>query len=253
MTFNRFICRAIALLCFANPSVAAEKEVVWQDGRLDCDSRIRFDPSKFDETKLHATFDVVFVRDFSEQISPDVHLTREGLPEADLAGFRDMCARKIAAAKNLPLLNLPGIEKYRELRVEHMEDQCRFGEVEIRAHLGDPAALREYTPSVTSCARFIDALEGKTDLRAKWRDMIASTCRDNTKPDECERNFLSAQDRSNPTLRIKFDLLQYGWNNCSAAAPRSKADGEANRILTLLQKRFPKEVKVKPLRCTGID
>jgi hypothetical protein len=71
-------CLAIARLSFGNPSVASKKEAGWQDGQLACRSRIGFDLSKFDDTKLHATCDVLFVSDFSGDISADMGLARKG-------------------------------------------------------------------------------------------------------------------------------------------------------------------------------
>jgi hypothetical protein len=95
---------------------------------------------------------------------------------------------------NLPLLDLPGAEEARTLSLGQLEETCRFEVVEARAALGDPAALREFTPSAAQCSSYIDALEGKTDLRVTWRNMVNSYCHNNASPDVCKAVFLGGEE-----------------------------------------------------------
>src|SRR5262249_8428062 len=152
-------------------SFAAEKTITWQDA-ISCDYSIKFDLAKYDEERLKNTVDVLFVTNFYEYFlrvpAPPNQLTLEEVQRA--------CSRTIATVTKLPVIDLPGIEQYRASRLEDLNDQCRFNEALARAGSGEPEALREYPKSVAQCGKFIDALEGKTDIKSVWRDMVNSYC-----------------------------------------------------------------------------
>src|SRR6185312_9186545 len=127
---------------------------------------------------------------------------------SNAAEYQQACQREKEKVANLPVIDLPGIENFRQWSLDALEAFCRFDMLKSRAASGDPAALREFTPSAQKCSPFIDALEGKTDLRAAWHDVIDSNCQRFTNPAECRTNFLKAERRPSPEDAIKLDILE---------------------------------------------
>jgi hypothetical protein len=130
-----------------------------------------------------------------------------------------------------------------------LEDSCRFDILEGRAALGDPAALREFTPSAPKCSPFIDALEGKTDIRAVWRNMIGSVCQNFSDPNECRANFLKAESKPSPEDAIKYDVLMFGWNSCSTRYLKENDLHLRDSMLEAIEKKFRRRFKVKAFPC----
>jgi len=151
---------------------------------------------------------------------------------------------------HLPVIELPGIEDYRKLELEDLEESCRFNTLESRAASGDPEALREYTPSAAQCSPFSDALEGKTDIRAAWRDMVNSQCRSNAEPDTCRADFFSAENRPNPVERIKLDILTFGWVHCSVPYLKTSDLRKSESMRTALKMSFRHRLKIKAYPCS---
>jgi hypothetical protein len=204
----------VTLTLSADRSMAGEKVATWSTVP-DCTQTVRFDATKVNKPRLHNTFDVLFGDRLSVQLIPNYWLSADGRPVGNLDDFKKQCERTLAAAGELALLDLPGLEDYRRLKIDEMRDQCNFGEVVIRAHLGDPVALRTYTASAARCGSFVDALDGKMDLWTKWHEVVVAECHDNSRPNICEHEFSLVRERSNPEQRAKFDILRYGWENCS--------------------------------------
>jgi len=163
--------------------------------------------------------------------------------------YQEACEREKERVTNLPVLDLPGIEAYRKWSLEEFEDTCRFNTLEGLSASGNPGALREYTPSVAQCSPFIDALEGKTDIRTVWRGVINSQCQKTSKPEECEANFLKADNGPNPSERIKFDVLTYGWRRCSVPFLKTSDLQKGESMRAALEKSFRRRFKVKAFPC----
>ncbi len=244
------VCLTALVLLTSSSSYGAGKTIAWENG-AQCEFEIRFDPAKYDEEKLKNTIDVIFVDGFYKQPGlitalngPDGHL------RSNTAEYQQACELTKERAANLPVIDLPGIEEFRKLRLEELEDTCRFETLESRAASGDPAALREYTPSAAQCSPFIDALEGKSDIRAVWRDMINSQCRTNAQPEACRADFFAAEKRPNPEERIKLDVLDFGWVHCSVPYLMTSDLRKGESMRVALEKSFRRRFKVKAHPCS---
>jgi hypothetical protein len=240
---------ALLALVMSGHAYGAQKTIAWEDGMF-CRFEIKFDPRKDDEEKLKNTIDVVFLNGFYKKDFPDIALDHPGghlvsNPEK----YRQACELTKDKATNLRVIDLPGIEDYRRLKLEQLEDWCTFNTLKSIAAAGNPSALRENTPSVAQCSPFIDALEGKTDIRAVWRDMINSLCAKDSRAEVCRARFLAAENGSNPEERIKLDVLTFGWQNCSARHPGVNNDQEAETMRAQLEKSFRRRFRVKTYPC----
>lgn len=237
------------MLLISNSSYGAQATMTWEDGAL-CQFELKFDPTKYDRERLKNTIDAAYGDDFFSIPSPAMAIDRDGRITSQITEFQQACDRKRDAVANLPLLELPGAEEARKLSLEQLEETCRFDVLEARAALGDPAALRQFAPSAAQCSSYIDALEGKTDLRAVWRNMVESRCRDNSRPDVCKANFFSAETRPNAEARIKADVLTYGWGNCTTRYLKTADVQKESSIRAKLEKGLRRLFKIKAYPCS---
>jgi hypothetical protein len=203
---------ATIVLLGCDASYAVQRTIEWVD-QLSCSRKIRFDPKKYDETRIKNTADFVLSGYLHEFPIPQAYLK---LGESGVDEFRNACTRHSQALQSLVLIDLPGLEAYRRLKLEQLQDWCDFGVVLIRGTFGDVAALRSFKTSALSCSRYLDAFEEEIDLRQIWRELITSECRDNYKPEACRAAFLAVEGQPDATERIKSDVLTYGWQSCSA-------------------------------------
>jgi hypothetical protein len=122
----------------------------------------------------------------------------------------------------------------------------RVRDRKIRAHR-EPGALREYKPAA-ACSRYVDALEGKTDLAQTWRNTITESCRNNADPKACASRNLADGNGPNGTQWMRLYVLSYGWNNC--AVPYLKVNtAKTEGARSALQQRFKRLFKVKKQNC----
>src|SRR5262249_28780869 len=103
--------------------------------------------------------------------------------------------------------------------------------------------------SAAKCSPFIDALEGKTDIRAVWRNMIDSVCQNFSEPAECRADFLKAESRPNPGERIKLDVLRYGWVRCSVQFLKTSDLQQGESMRLSLEKSFRLRFRIKAFPC----
>jgi hypothetical protein len=247
---------AAATLLSCHASDAAQKTIAWLDD-IQCSNSIKFDPKKYDEQRLRNTIAVIFANRFTGDPFPDIFPEMPIHPASPaslrLDQYQQLCDRTIRRASDLAVIDLPGIEGYRKLKLEELDDECRFGRIKIRAASGDPAALRSYTPSAAKCSRFIDALEGKADLMEAWRGLHLLSCQS---PDEAKAN--PAVCRLYPELgkvkdmdNVRYDVLEYGWNNCSTPSLKIGADRErSEEMQTALAREFVLRFKIKRPPCS---
>jgi hypothetical protein len=199
----------VLLMCEA--SYAGQGTIEWTDSGF-CSHKIRFDPRKYDATRIRNTADFIFSGYLHASPVPQAYL-KPG--DSGVNEFRDACARYRQRLQSFDLVDLPGMEAYRHLLLEQSEDWCEFGTVLIRGTFGDIAALRSFKASAIACSRYLDALEGKIDLKQVWRELVTSECKNIYKPEACRAAFLAAEGQPDETERIKRDVLEYGWQNCS--------------------------------------
>jgi hypothetical protein len=242
---------AAATLLSCPASYAAQKTIEWLDD-IQCSSKIRFDTRKYDEQRLRSTVAVIFGNRFNGEpfphVLPDISLHPTGPLDQQIELLRQRCEEVINRATDLSVIDLPGIEAYRKLKLEELEDSCRFNQVLLRAQYGDVAALRSYTPSVAKCSSFIDALEGKTDLMEAWRGLRLPSCHT---PDEAKANPAACPDLEGvkDMDNFRYDVLMYGWNNCSVH--HNNIDTKRlEEMRTALEREFALRFKIRRALCS---
>lgn len=227
-----------ALLLACQASYAAQQTIEWSDRT--CNYRVRFDPKKYDATRVKNTGNFVFSGYLHEFPLPQAYLKPGGFGVDE---FRDACARHSRAIETLDLIDLPGVEAYRGLELEQLQDWCDFGVVLIRGTFGDISALRSFKAASQSCSRYADALEGKTDLTQMWREVITSQCKNNYKPETCMAAFLAAEGQPDAAERIRSDVLTYGWQNCSVRYLKTSNTNPVSRDAALVEQEL--EIKFR--------
>jgi hypothetical protein len=244
---HRLALAALALL-ISSSSYGAQKTIQWENG-AQCVFETRFDPAKYDEQTLSNTIDLIFGDRFGEKPSSEITLNGPGGHlTTNTAEHQQACERKKEWVASLPLIDLPGIERYRKWTLDALEDFCRFDRLKARAAMGEPGALREFR-SAPQCSSYIDALEGKTDIRGVWRNMINAECRQNSKPEECKANFFKAERKQSPEDAIKLDVLMFGWTKCSTGYLKANDFNLRDSMLKSLEKDFRRRFKVKASPC----
>jgi hypothetical protein len=230
---------ALSILLVCPASYGAQRTITWQDAEF-CQYDVKFDPGRYDQQQLKNTIDVIFTGHIFELPMPLDYLSAG---EAGIASYKEACERQIGRVAALPVTNIPGIEDYRKMKLSQLQDWCEFGSIFIRGALGDSAALREYKPSAAQCSRFVDALEGKIDIRAVWRDVVNSTCEKNFYPEACRAASFADESRPDAADRIRREVFRYGWNSCSTPFlkvndTRRAADFMEAKLQTKFRTRF---------------
>jgi hypothetical protein len=196
MWLGRGSLAALVIAISNGNSFGAQATFEWEDAAF-CRFETKFDPAKYDKEKLQNTINAIFSDDFDPRPSPDMGLIGPGgRLTSKTAEYQQKCELAKSKLANLPVIELPGIEDYRRRKLEELEDWCRVDTLESRAATGDPSALREYTPSAAHCSSFIDALEGKTDIRAVWREVVNANCQTNADPKACKSRVVAGENRS---------------------------------------------------------
>jgi hypothetical protein len=245
---------ATMTLLSCHASAAALKTIEWFD-ELQCSSSIKFDPRKYDEERLRNTIAVIFAGGLTgdpfPNLFPVIPIHPEDPASLRLDQYQQLCEATIRRASDLPVIDLPGIELYRKLKLEGLDDQCKFGAVEIRAAAGEPSALRSYTPSADDCADFIDALEGKVDPMTFWHQLVYSSCRGNASPSACRAYSFSHEGDADVMDRARWEILQYGWTHCSTAYLKSNIDQKrSDEMRAALEREFRRRFKIKAPPCS---
>jgi hypothetical protein len=255
-TIRRFLAVALAtvMLLSCHASYAAQKTIEWLD-ELQCSYSIKLDPKKYDEQSLRNTVAMIFANRFNgdpfPDISPDMPVHPASPASLRLEQYQQLCERTIHQASDLAVIDLPGIEAYRKLQLEILNDRCMFDAIQIRAAAGDASALRSYSPSAAKCSSFIDALEGKADIMTVWRGMVNSHCQYNASPSACRADFFSHEGKADAMDWVRYDVLGFGWTRCST--PYSKVNVDRKRseeMLAALAREFARRFKIKRPPCS---
>jgi hypothetical protein len=239
---------ATSMLLSCHAAHAAQKTIEWSDDM--CSYKAKFDPRKYDEQILRNTAEVLFIGTQFEDVSPNIPRYPASPADLRIERFRQLCESTRRQISDLALIDLPGIEAYRKLKLEELEDGCRFGVVQIRAAAGDPAALRSYAPSAAKCSRFIDALEGKADIMTVWREMAASHCQRYASPHACRAEFLSDEAQADAMDRIRYSVLQFGWTTCSTPYVKRADQKQSEKMRLALIREFNLRFKMKRPACS---
>jgi hypothetical protein len=234
----------LALLLASEPSAAAKRTITWEDEM--CVNTIEFDDTKYQETALRNTIGLLFTAPLVEAPSAEPVFKPEDIVKLDPDRFSAACADALARVDQVAFLPMPDLKAYWATKVDEIRDTCAFEIAKMRAHR-EPSALREYKPAA-ACSRYIDGLEGKTDLVQVWRNTITESCRNNADPNACASRNLAEGSGPNGTQWIRLNVLSYGWNNCAVAYLKvNTAKTEGAR--SALQQRFKRLFKIKKKDC----
>ncbi len=223
---------------------AETRTLRWESGL--CRASLRFDPAKVDPRALQNTIDLLKIDEHELApiaLSPG---TPADIAKLQPAKFEQQCAASLAQLRDSALLPIDGLDAYRAQRTLEAEDTCRFGSVLLRGYV-DPSIFRTYQPAAGHCDVYIDALEGKRDLREVWRKRLVEQCTDNADPAACqERN---RQDAAKPDgeARVRLYVASFGWNNCAVRYTANNS-ATAKRLDTeraKLAKTFDRLYRVK--------
>lgn len=245
MTVKRvaLLVLAAGLALCGGPASAAQ--VSWDDEA--CRNTVTFDAKKVDQTALRNTVKLLFEQSPLSPTTGVYLLTPEFAAQADLAALQKECDEIARTGKGLKLLALPGLEEYRAALLDDTRDTCERLSAEIRA-VKEPAALRDYKPAAPACSKFVDALEGKTDLDRTWRETIEASCRNNASPAACRNRSLRDADMPDGPQRKRLQVLNFGWSNCALRLTYKSGD-QRKAQRTALEKKFRSQFKIKQSRC----
>jgi hypothetical protein len=241
---------ATAALLFACEGVeAAKRTIAWEDEM--CSNTLEFDDSKHDETALRNTIALLFGE--PPVVAPSVApvLAPDDVTKVDRESFDAACADALARAPKVRFVALPKLEAFWAARIDEIRDSCAFESAKMSAYR-EPSALRLYQPAAAACARFVDALEGKTDLGETWRTTIVESCRRNADPKACtSRNLTQGNGPRGPEW-MRLYVLSFGWNNCAVRFLKVNVNAPGKEQTRMaLQQQFERLFKIKKKHCEG--
>lgn len=232
----------LAAIVLSAPANAQTKTFTWVDGM--CNGTLRYDPKKLDVKALEATTKLLS-SDAAFPVPPQI-ATPADVAKIDIARFERECAGELDKLRQTTL-PIDGIEEYRALRVRHVQDACAFGVALLRGY-SDPKALRTYRPASLLCDRFVDALEGKSDLDSAWKRAVDEGCADNGSPQRCKARYQAEAARPDGAAHKRLYLTTFGWNNCAikSIAYNTDAGTTARQVLQAkLSKAFGRTYRAK--------
>ena len=232
----------LATCLVAEAAGAQTKTFTWVDGM--CNGTLRYDPKKLDARALDATTKMLR-SDAGIPVPPHI-VTPADVAKIDIAPFERECAGELDKLRQTTL-PIDEIEEYRALRVRHVQDACAFGLALLRGY-SDPKALRTYSPASPLCDRFVDALEGKSDLDSAWKRLVDEGCADNASPQRCKARYEAEAARPDGATHKRLYLTTFGWNNCAinSIAYNTDAGTTARQALRAkLSKAFVRTYRAK--------
>jgi hypothetical protein len=242
--FAATVALSIAPICLA--SYGAERSLTWRDVDY-CRYDVKFDPLKYEKQRLKHTIDVIFTGYIFNFPS---YLDYLNFGETGVEKYAEACERKLGELATFRVIDIRGIDDYKKLKEKQLRDQCEFGNIFIRGALGNVGALREYKPSSVHCSRFVDALEGKIDIKTVWRDVVNSSCETVYEPAACRASDFAHETKPDATEWIRRDVFNFGWNNCSTPYLQvNETRKKAEAIRAKLEAEFHARFKIKRHRC----
>ncbi len=235
---------AVILPALGVRAPAAEKTLSWW--RDACGYSVSFDPEAYDEARLRNTVHLIYG-------PPDFKAPAVGLPfnpqsvaRLNLEHIGRECRGVLDVARRLEFVPLAGIEDYRRALMDDIADTCAFETVQIRG-FRDPSALRDYPPAA-ACSPYVDALEGKRDLMAAFRQTVGERCGGTDQA--CVDRELARAQKDDGTAWARLYLLKYGWNRCASDFTSRGADGQKREAMrTALEAQFRRVFTVTANGC----
>lgn len=238
----RWILTIVIILVssISDESYGALRTFIWRDADF-CQYEVKFDPRRYEGRRVINTLNFIFRGDLFDAPSYQTYIS---LGETGLLKYTEACEQQAKKLADIPLVNLSGIESYRNRKIDNLSNECQFGVISFRGSLGNFAALREYGPAVGRCSRFEDALEGKIDITTVWREVVQSTCAKHFSPEACRAAWFEKENRPDAGEQIRRDVFGYGWNNCSVEYLRQNNNTKEMemfraRLDAELRSRFP--------------
>jgi hypothetical protein len=192
----------------ADPAFAARKKLTLQ-GEV-CEIVLTYDPAKADKARITDTFEMLVMPSWAMTFGAGVFEAKD-IATVDPQEITRQCAASMDRVTSLKLLPDKIYEKRRQTILAQLEDSCNYHKT-LLAGYTNPSALRTYTPASQSCQRFVDALEGKTDLNTMFETVLQESCKDNVDTAAC---LARGRKKSGNTAEMKVDVQGYGWNNCA--------------------------------------
>ncbi|CCE03264.1 hypothetical protein [Bradyrhizobium sp. STM 3809] len=228
---------------------AAERTMSWDSG---CRFSIRFDPAKQDETRLRNTVHLLFGPSDFDSPGTLPAFDPKAVAALDPDKIDRACKAALDVATRLEFIALPGVDDYRRARVAELKDSCDFELAQTRG-FKSPSALRDYQPAA-ACARFVDAIEGKTDLQQMFRQTVDKGCADNASPKACVARYVAEAQKPDGPERMRIHLVNFGWSNCAINYNlRNTGATKMESMRSALETQFRKMFKVKQDKCEEAD
>jgi hypothetical protein len=211
-----------------------------------CYYMLTFDPKKADEARIRNTFELLVPPDEATSwlVSFSYPVFSAGeIKTIDPESVARQCAESLGKLRSLELLRLAGVESQRGVAIAELEDSCGYHRLNAAGYR-NPSVLRQYTPAA-QCFRFVDALEGKTDLTAMFDEIHRGRCEDNANPKLCRADL---QKKRGNAEEMKVDVLNFGWNNCALGFTLRNTSKNAETKRKLGQ-AFLKTYKAREVNC----
>lgn len=232
-----------AFAIVAGSATAQTKTRKWTDGM--CESTVRYDPRKVDDTAMAGTIEVLKSEEGGAPVLPFV-ATPADVAKIDPEAFARSCAAQATRMRGHALLPVADLAALRQERARQIDDACAFNDAYAKGYR-NPSALRAYAPASPHCDAFIDALEGKSDLTTVWRKRIAENCANNASPSICRQRHETAGAGPDGEAYKRLYLVGFGWGNC--ATSHTAFNGESARrrdaMMEKVGKAFRKAYRVK--------
>jgi hypothetical protein len=233
----------IALASAVSPdhTLAARKKLTLQ-GEV-CDYVLTYDPAKTEKARIADTFELLVMPSWAMTFGVGVFEAKD-IGSVKPEEITRQCADSITKVKSLKLLSDKTYESRRQAIVAQLEDSCSYHKT-LLAGYTDPSVLRQYRPAAKSCARFVDALEGKTDLNAMFETVLQESCKDNADTASC---LARGRKKSGNVAEMKVEVQGYGWNNCAVGFLLLAADRE-QETRQAMSEAFLKRFKAEQMEC----
>jgi hypothetical protein len=243
MVVRFVVCLAILMCGSFSPTAFGASKKVTLAAEM-CNYVLTYDAAKVKKQQLEDTFQLLVMPQWAETFGVSVFAAKD-IGAIKIEDVGQQCKASLDKVKALKLVQLDGIEDLRNTVLERIEDSCDFHKA-LSAGYRAPSALRAYGPA-GSCNRFVDALEGKTDVTMMFDSVVKNSCRDNVDEKAC----LSRQSKSRGNVaEMKIEIQNYGWNNCAVAFMKINRDQERDEAARrTLADAFLKRFKGREVDC----
>ena len=206
-----------------------------------CEAFIELDERAYDPAAVINTGQLLF-----GDMAIDYPMTGLDVEKADLAAMANKCSTTLGRLDGTQFIRAPAVDQYVAILRAAVDEYCEYTRLKIRS-LKNPAILRTYAPA-QACSRFVDALEGKTDIVELWRIQIHERAKDNIDPQRFLRTQLAHEQAPDFQKWVRNEVLVFGWHNC--ANRRTIRNSEEFRIRReAAEKYFAETFKLRFTNC----